>query len=77
MEEGTKLLELLVKFNIMDSKVKLEEQLKITVLKMDDILVSDENKIVNISDFKNGNIKISFMVKTLYFQNYLGFFNAF
>ena len=60
LEEGTKLLELLVKFNIMDSKSEARRAIKNNGIKIDDILVSDENKIVNISDFKNGNIKISF-----------------
>ena len=60
MGEGKKLLELLVKFNIMNSKSEARRAIKNNGIKMDDILVSDENKIVNISDFKNGNIKISF-----------------
>ena len=54
---GKKLLELLVKFNIMNSKSEARRAIKNNGIKMDDILVSDENKIVNISDFKNGNIK--------------------
>ena len=58
LEEGTKLLELLVKFNIMNSKSEARRAIKNNGIKMDDILVSDENKIVNISDFKNGNINL-------------------
>ena len=66
LEKEQNFLELLVKFNIMNSKSEARRAIKNNGVKMDDILVSDENKIVNISDFKNGNIKISFGKKKHY-----------
>ena len=57
--------------------MKPEEQLLISI-KINDTLIIDENKILNSSDFKNENMKISFGKKKHFsFKNYLGLFKTF
>ena len=60
IETGIKLLELLVKNNIMSSKSEARRAINNNGIKMNDLLVVDENKVLEISDFKNENMKISF-----------------
>ena len=54
------LLELLVKTNIMSSKSEARRAIVNKGIKINDTLIIDENKILNSSDFKNENMKISF-----------------
>ena len=66
IETGVKLLELLVNTNIMNSKSEARRAIKNNGIKINDSLVVDENKILNFSDFKKENMKISFGKKKHY-----------
>ena len=55
-----KLLELLVDNKIMSSKSEARRAINNKGVKINDLLVADENKTLNISDFKDENLKISF-----------------
>ena len=66
IETGVKLLELLVNTNIMNSKSEARRAIKNNGVKINDSLVVDENKILNFSDFKKENMKISFGKKKHY-----------
>ena len=57
---GVKLLELLVNANIMNSKSEARRAINNNGIKINDLLVIDENKKINFSDFKKENMKISF-----------------
>ena len=60
IETGVKLLELLVNANIMNSKSEARRAINNNGIKINDLLVIDENKKINFSDFKKENMKISF-----------------
>ncbi len=60
IETGMKLLELLVVNKIMSSKSEARRAINNKGVKINDLLVADENKTLNLSDFKDENLKISF-----------------
>ena len=60
IETGVKLLELLVDNKIMSSKSEARRAINNKGVKINDLLVVDENKTLNLSDFKNENLKVSF-----------------
>ena len=60
IETGMKLLELLVENKIMSSKSEARRAINNKGVKINDLLVEDENKTLNLSDFKDENLKISF-----------------
>ena len=60
IETGIKLLELLVNNKIMNSKSEARRAINNKGVKINDLLVVDENKTLNLSDFKNENLKVSF-----------------
>ena len=60
---GIKLLELLVDNKIMGSKSEVRRAINNKGVKINDLLVVDENKTLNLSDFKNENLKVSFVKK--------------
>ena len=60
MKKGIKLLELLVINNIMMSKSEARRAINNNGIKINDSLINDENKIINLSDFKNHMMKLSF-----------------
>ncbi len=60
IETGMKLLELLVDNKIMNSKSEARRAINNKGVKINDLLVADENKILSLSDFKDENLKISF-----------------
>ena len=60
IEMGIKLLELLVDNKIMGSKSEVRRAINNKGVKINDLLVVDENKTLNLSDFKNENLKVSF-----------------
>ena len=60
IETGVKLLELLVNTNIMNSKSEARRAISNKGIKINDLLIEDENKTLNLSDFNKDNMKISF-----------------
>ena len=60
IEKGLKILEVLVDYNIMSSKSEARRAIKNKGIKVNDFLVSDENMVLNYSNFKDKNMKISF-----------------
>ena len=60
IETGMKLLELLVDNKIMNSKSEARRAINNKGVKINNLLVADENKILSLSDFKDENLKISF-----------------
>ena len=60
IETGIKFLELLVNANIMQSKGEVRRAIKNNGVKINDKLVGDENKILELSDFEKENMKVSF-----------------
>ncbi len=63
---GLNLLEFLSKKKIMSSKSEARRAIINKGLKIDNVVVSDANKVLQISDFKNEMIKISFGKKKHY-----------
>ena len=63
---GIKLLELLVNTKIMSSKSEARRAINNNGIKVNDLLIIDEKKIMNLSDFKNESMKISFGKKKHY-----------
>ena len=63
---GVKLLELLVDASIMNSKSEARRAINNKGIKVNDLLVVDDSKILNASDFKKENMKISFGKKKHY-----------
>ena len=57
--KGIKLLELLVANKIMASKSEVRRAINNNGIKVNNILVNDENKIINLPDFQEKNMKIS------------------
>ena len=66
IEKGINLLEFLSKNKIMSSKSEARRAIINKGLKIDNVLVSDANKVLQTSDFKNDMIKISFGKKKHY-----------
>ena len=66
VEKGIKLLELLVDNKIMSSKSEGRRAINNNGIKINDLLVQDENKILELSDFNKENMKISFGKKKHY-----------
>ena len=60
IETGINFLQLLVDANIMKSKSEVRRAIKNNGVKINDKLVGDENKILELSDFKKENMKVSF-----------------
>ena len=60
IETGIKLLELLVNAKIMKSRGEARRAINNNGIKINDALVGDENKILEFSDFKKENMKVSF-----------------
>ncbi len=60
IKTGIKLLELLVKFSIMSSKSEARRAINNKGIKINDILINDENKIIDSSNFINESMKVSF-----------------
>ena len=53
-------MELLVDYEIMSSKSEARRAIKNNGIKVNDLLVTDENMIINYSNFEDKNMKISF-----------------
>ena len=67
LNQGIKILDLLTSNKIMDSKSGARRAIKNNGLKINNTILTDENKIIKINDFKNGKIlKISFGKKKHY-----------
>ena len=60
LRNGIKLLELLVSYNIMNSKGEARRAINNNGIKINDLLCDDENKILDFADFSKENMKISF-----------------
>ena len=60
IDSGIKLLELLVNSNIMNSKSEARRAINNNGIKINDLLVVDENKTLNFLDFNKEKMKISF-----------------
>ena len=60
VEKGIKILELLVDYKIMNSKSEARRAIKNNGIKVNDMLVTDENMILGFANFKDKNMKISF-----------------
>ncbi len=60
IKSGIKLLELLVNSQIMHSKSEARRAINNNGIKINDSLVVDENRVLNISDFKEESMKVSF-----------------
>ena len=66
LTNGIKILDLLSDSNIMTSKSDARRAIKSNALKLNNLLLSDENKIIRLDDFENKVIKISFGKKKHY-----------
>ena len=66
LTNGIKILDLLSDSNIMTSKSEARRAIKNNALKINNLLLSDENKIIKLDDFNNKVIKISFGKKKHY-----------
>ena len=67
LKEGIKILELLSSNNIMSSKSEVRRAIKSNALKIDNKVLTDENKTIKLDDFGNNKIlKISFGKKKHY-----------
>ena len=60
IETGVKFLDLLVNAKIMKSKSEARRAINNNGIKINDTLVGNENKILELSDFKKENMKVSF-----------------
>ncbi len=66
LSKGLDLLNLLVENSIMQSKSEVRRVIKNKGIKIDNTLLTDEFKILNLNDFKNGVLKVSFGKKKHY-----------
>ena len=67
VKKGINILELLSLNKIMSSKSDARRAIKSNAIKIDNIILTDENKILNIKDFQNNNVlKITFGKKKHY-----------
>ncbi len=60
LEQGIKLIDLLVKNNIMSSKSEARRAIINNGIKINDLLINDEKKLINNNDFNEKNMKLSF-----------------
>ena len=68
-----KLLDFLADNKIMSSKNEARRAIKNKGLKIDNIVVTNENKILQTLDFKKGMTKLSYGKETLSYKSYLEF----
>ena len=66
VDDGTKLLEILVINKIMNSKSEARRAINNNGIKINDLLINDENRKIKFSDFKDNVMKISFGKKKHY-----------
>jgi len=66
IEMGINILDLLSSSKIMSSKSDARRAIKSNALKLDNVILTNENKKIQIEDFKNNNLKISFGKKKHY-----------
>jgi tyrosyl-tRNA synthetase len=66
INKGISLLDFLSVNNIMSSKSEARRAIENKGLKIDNVVVADENKILNLSDFKKNILKISYGKKKHY-----------
>ena len=67
VKKGIKILDLLSSSKIMSSKSDARRAIKNNSIKIDNCILTDDNKIIGLNDFKNGKIlKISFGKKKHY-----------
>ena len=66
IEMGINILDLLSSSKIMSSKSDARRAIKSNALKLDNVILTNENKKIQIGDFKNNNLKISFGKKKHY-----------
>tara|TARA_Y100000591_G_C21823935_1_gene695369 strand:- start:1328 stop:2119 length:792 start_codon:yes stop_codon:yes gene_type:complete len=66
VQRGLKLLDFLSKNNIMSSKSEAKRAILNNGLKINNILVNDEKKIIELNDFRSGILKISYGKKKHY-----------
>ena len=60
LEKGIKILELLFKSKIMSSKNEARRAIKGNGIKINNITLNDENRVISIKDFSENILKISF-----------------
>ena len=67
LKQGIKILDLLSLNKIMSSKSEVRRAIKSNALKIDNKILTDENKIIQLNDFENNKVlKISFGKKKHY-----------
>jgi len=66
IEMGINILDLLSSSKITSSKSDARRAIKSNALKIDNIILTNENKMLQVGDFKNNNLKISFGKKKHY-----------
>ena len=67
LKQGIKILDLLSSNKIMSSKSEVRRAIKSNALKIDNKILTDENKIIQLNDFENNKtLKISFGKKKHY-----------
>ena len=66
VDDGTKLLEILVINKIMNSKSEARRAINNNGIKINNLLINDENRKIKFSDFKDNVMKISFGKKKHY-----------
>ena len=66
LNKGLKLLEILVTHKIMNSKSEARRAIINNGIKINDELINDENRLVELQDFKDSLMKISFGKKKHY-----------
>jgi tyrosyl-tRNA synthetase len=66
IKNGIKILDLLSSSEIMSSKSDARRAIKSNALKIDNIILSDDTKIIKLSDFKKNILKVSFGKKKHY-----------
>ena len=60
IEKGINILDFLSQNKIMTSKSEARRAIKSNALKLDNIILKEETKIIKNNDFKNNTLKISF-----------------
>ena len=66
LKNGVKLLDLLVKSKIMNSKGEARRAISNKGIKINDMLIDNENKKIDFADFEKERMKISFGKKIHY-----------
>ena len=71
--KGIKILDFLAENKIMQSKSEARRAIANKGLKIDNVVIKDANKLLQLNDFKKNQLKLSFgKKKTLFDKNYLG-----